>query len=109
MERGEIDSMQILKRSALNARDIASMRAEWERAQHCEQINDTAPTRQELADKIRKFWEADTIELTPAGNIYIDRQLSGDKWRKTAAGGCIWYTPAQGTTNANNVIRGPWA
>lgn len=67
--------MQILKRSALSARDIAELKAAYEQEQRREQINDTAASLQELADKIRDFWECDIVELTPAGDVLTDGRL----------------------------------
>lgn len=104
--------MQILKRSALSSRDIADLKVAYEQEQRREQINDTAASLQELADKIRDFWEAETVELTPAGNIYINGQLSRSRWRQGGNGGrFVWYFPAElqprGSKGAK-VIRGPW-
>ena len=72
--------MQILKRSALSARDIAELRAADEASRRREQVNETADSLQELADKIRDFWECDTVELTPAGDVLTGGQECG-RWR----------------------------
>lgn len=104
--------MQILKRANLSSRDIADLKVAYEQEQRREQINDTAASLQELADKIRDFWEAETVELTPAGNIYINGQLSRSRWRQGMQGGqYIWYNlpELQQTGKATSkIIKGPW-
>lgn len=67
--------MQILKRSALSSRDIAELKAADEASRRREQVNETADSLQELADKIRDFWECDIVELTPAGDVLTDGRL----------------------------------
>lgn len=106
--------MQILKRSALSARDIAELKAADESSRRREQVNETADSLQQLADKIREFWECDIVELTPAGDVLTDGQECG-RWRQGGTGGrFIWYFPAElqtqthGRAAAAKVIRGPW-
>ena len=105
--------MQILKRSALSARDIAELKAADEAARRREHINDTAENLQELADKIRDFWECDIVELTPAGKVIVDNQSCG-RWRQGGQNGrFIWYFPPEVQTTPENtdeakVIYGPW-
>lgn len=102
--------MQILKRSALNARDIAELKAADEASRRREQVNETADTLQQLADKIREFWECDIVELTPAGDVLTDGQECG-RWRQ-GGNGYAWYFPAEpqphGRCAGAKVIRGPW-
>lgn len=107
--------MQILKRANLSSRDIADLKAAYEQEQRREQINDTAASLQELADKIRDFWEAETVELTPAGNIYINGQLSRSRWRQgmqgMQGGRYIWYNLPelqQAGKATSKIIKGPW-
>ena len=104
--------MQILKRANLSSRDIADLKVAYEQEQRRKQINDTAASLQELADKIREFWEAETVELTPAGNIYINGQLSRSRWRQGMQGGkYIWYNLPelqQAGKTSNKIIKGPW-
>lgn len=102
--------MQILKRSALNARDIAELKAADEASRRREQINETADSLQELADKIREFWGCDIVELTPAGDVLTDGQECG-RWRQCGNGGrFVWYFPAELQPHGRGakVIRGPW-
>lgn len=103
--------MQILKRSALNARDIAELKAADEASRRREQINETADSLQELADKIREFWGCDIVELTPAGDVLTDGQECG-RWRQ-GGNGYAWFFPAelQPQTHGRGakVIRGPWS
>lgn len=107
--------MQILKRANLSSRDIADLKVAYEQEQRREQINDTAASLQELADKIRDFWEAETVELTPAGNIYINGQLSRSRWRQgmqgMQGGQYIWYNLPelqQAGKATSKIIKGPW-
>lgn len=100
--------MQILKRSALSARDIAELRAADEASRRREQVNETADSLQQLADKIRDFWEAESVELTPAGDVLTDGQECG-RWRQLG-NGYAWYFPAELQSHGKGakVIRGPW-
>jgi hypothetical protein len=99
--------MQILNRAKLTNRDITELKTAYEIELQREEVNDTASTLQDLADKIKNFWDADVVELRPDGKIFIDNQLSCTKWRQGAAGGgFVWYKPGTGNSK---IIKGPWS